>query len=265
MRIDVARLRLYPVKGLRGSDIERSTVERRGLQHDRRFLVVGQDRVFLSLRSTTEMARVEALVDGGSLSLKKEGLGEISVGLTTEGPLERVRVWKKWVGGRHVSRETDEWLSKALGQRCRLYWMPEGARRRVAAPFNSGDDLVSFADAMPILVASESSIEDLNRRLPSPVPIERFRPNIILRGCAPFEEDEWSRIRIGAVVLRAGKKCNRCLVTTTDHLTGERLGPEPLRTLAEFRRNGAGVAFGMYYIPESLGTIAVGDACSITR
>jgi len=142
--------------------------------------------------------------------------------------------------------------------------MPETARRRIHREYNAGQDLVGFADAYPILVASEASIEDLNSRLEAPIPIQRFRPNIVLKGCGPFEEDTWTRLQIGDVTLRAARPCIRCLVTTQDPLTGAPLGPEPLKTLATYRKVKNGVIFGMYYVPEQLGCIAVGDACMVS-
>lgn len=242
-------------------DVAASLVEPRGLEWDRRFMVVDERGGFLTIRNIPKMATVSATVDEERLVLAQEALGSVCIPLEATGSVIRVRVWRKWVGGIVVSPDADRFVSAALGRECRLVRMPPSSKRRVAEPFNAGGDVVSYADAMPILVASEASQEDLNGRMAEPIPIDRFRPNVVLSGCGPFEEDTWSRLRIGDVVLRATKKCNRCQVTTTEQLTGELKGPEPLKTLATYRRNGNGVAFGMYYVPERLGKVSVGQEC----
>ena len=139
--------------------------------------------------------------------------------------------------------------------------MTAKARRRVNPKLGTGPGWVGFADAYPILVASEASLADLNSRLDSPIEILRFRPNIVLRGSEPYEEDAWKHLKIGNVLLRAARPDIRCLVTTQDPMTGEARGPEPLKTLATYRKVENGVIFGMYYMPEKLGQIKVGDVC----
>lgn len=259
--IEIATISVYPVKSLRPLRPERWPIERRGLKHDRRWMIVDEDGTFMTRREIPEMAKLNAVPNGERLILSKEGCGEVSVCLKPEGPAGRVTVWKCRTVARYVSAGADEWLSAAIGRPCRLVYMPETARRRINRHYNAGQDLVGFADAYPILVASEASIEELNGRLASPIPIQRFRPNIVLKGCGPFEEDTWTRLQIGEVTLRAARPCVRCLVTTQDPLTGEALGPEPLRTLATYRKVKNGVIFGMYYVPEKLGTIVLGDPC----
>ncbi|HVJ20320.1 MAG TPA: MOSC domain-containing protein, partial [Polyangiaceae bacterium] len=119
-------------------------------------------------------------------------------------------------------------------------------------------DVVGFADAYPFLVISEASLEELNRRLPQPVAMRRFRPNIVLSGAEPFAEDGFAHVRIGAVSFRGPKRCDRCVVTTVDPETGK-AGQEPLRTLATFRKQDGKVWFGMNLIHDGPGEIAVGD------
>lgn len=255
----VSGLRIYPVKSLRGVDLQAAQVQPRGLQHDRRWMIIDDDGIFLTQRSFTKMATISAVPNETSLHFKTEDMPELAVPLQ-EGESTRAKVWSKWVTAKHVSKDADEWLSQALGRSCRLVYMPETAKRR---PSTDPTALVGFADSHPILVASEESLRDLNDRLPTPVEINRFRPNIIFKGCTPFQEDTFRRIRVGDTILKAGKKCNRCQVTTTDQLTGELKGPEPLKALATYRRNGNGVAFGMYYVPEKLGLIKVGDMVEV--
>ncbi len=262
--IEVTTISVYPVKSLRPVRPENWMVERRGLKHDRRWMVVDQDGVFMTRREIPEMAKIGAVPDADGLAFSKGGMDSLSVPIKPQGPLGPVNVWRTRTTARYVSAEADEWLSTAIGQSCRLVYMPESAKRRVNSEYNAGQDFVGFADAYPILVASEASIEELNGRLDSPIPIQRFRPNIVIRGCGPFEEDTWTRLQIGDVTLRAARPCIRCLVTTQDADTGAPLGPEPLKTLATYRKVKNGVKFGMYYIPETLGCIALGDACRIS-
>ncbi len=255
-------LRVYPVKSLRPMSPDACQVEKRGLQHDRRWMVINEHGMFRTRRELPHMAQINAVVSDGHITLSKEGLETINLPTHPEGQSIEVEIWKTKTTASVVSSKADEWISRAMGQPSRLVYMTESGNREVNPIYNAGNDLVGFADAYPILVASESSLQDLNSRLDKPITIDRFRPNVILKGSEPYEEDTWTRIRIGNVVLRSARPDIRCLVTTQDPFTGEALGPEPLKTLATYRKVEGGVIFGMYYIPETLGRIAVGDVCT---
>jgi uncharacterized protein YcbX len=264
MSIEVASLKVYPVKSLRPNEPDSIAIERRGLQHDRRWMVTDEKGVFRTRREIPRMAQINAKPNGDHLILSKDGMKDLHVPLMPTGASKRVQIWNAITTGRHVSSKADEWLTEAIGEPSQLVYMSNLARRKVSPSFNSGKDVLGFSDAFPILVASEASIEDLNSRLDSAIPIQRFRPNIVLRGPGAFEEDTWKSLKIGEVVLRAARPCIRCLVTTQDPLTGEAMGQEPLRTLATYRKVEGGVIFGMYYIPEKLGNISVGDVCQVS-
>jgi uncharacterized protein YcbX len=157
------------------------------------------------------------------------------------------------------------WLSEALGCRCRLVRIGSEFRRPVLKSVARPGDIVTFADSVPFLVISEASLANLNDRLAErgeePVPMNRFRPNLVVRGCAAFAEDEWPRFRIGGVTFRAAGPCGRCVVTTTDQETATR-GLEPLRMLATFRRDAVdptNVNFGQNVIHEGTGSVGIGD------
>jgi len=128
----------------------------------------------------------------------------------------------------------------------------------MSSSFARPGENVSFADAFPFLLLSEGSLSDLNRRLETPLPIERFRPNIVVSGCEPYAEDGWQQVRIGKVVFRVAKPCARCVITTTDQTSGER-GPEPLRTLAQFRQKDGKILFGQNLVHEGRGILRVGE------
>ena len=221
--------------------------------------------MFRTRRELSVLAQIDAQIEDDRLILSKEGSNEICVPLTPEGESINVEIWKTQTKGQIVSGPADEWVSSAIGEASHLVYMGDDVKREVNPLFNAGDDVVGFADAYPILVLSEASVEDLNSRMDAPITFQRFRPNIILKGGEPYQEDSWKRLQIGHVVLRAARPDIRCLVTTQDPLTGQVLGAEPLRTLAKYRKVEGGVIFGMYYIPETLGAISLGDRCAPIR
>jgi uncharacterized protein YcbX len=172
----------------------------------------------------------------------------------------RVEVWDSACRAIAPSPEADRWLTAYLGKPCRLVYMPESTRR-LSNPLHAGDDkLVGFADGYAFLVISEASLADLNGRLAHPVPMERFRANIVVKGTQPFAEDGWGEFAVGGAVLRMAKPCGRCQVTTTDQSTGEVTGPEPLATLAGYRDSKEfGARFGMNAVTVKAGLVRVGD------
>ena len=184
-------------------------------------------------------------------------------------PSMRVRVWSSVVDAVPASAEADRFLSEYLGTPCRLVYMPESTRR-TSNPDYAGDAnrLVGFADGEAFLIANLASLDDLNARLAAkghpPLPMNRFRPNIVVTGAAPYAEDGWGELRLGDAVVRAAKPCGRCQVTTTDQATGEVRGPEPLATLSTFRESGEfGVMFGMNLVTVREGSIRVGDTVEL--
>jgi uncharacterized protein YcbX len=261
----VAALHFYPVKSCRGVGLERATLEARGLRHDRRWMLVDDEGRFLTQREEPRLALVGAAVDDGALVLSAPGRAALRVPLVpTAGsaPRRRVRVWKSEVEAVDLGPRAASWMAEWLGRSASLVHMPDDARRAVNPEYAREGDIVSFADGYPLLVVSESSLEDLAARLGRPIPMNRFRPNVVVRGFPPWAEDGWRRIRIGAIPMRVCKPSARCVVTTVDQSTGER-GDEPLRTLATFRKQDGGVMFGQNCAPDALGEIAVGDAVTI--
>jgi uncharacterized protein len=250
----VAQLLVYPIKSLRGVSVREWPVEARGLRHDRRWMLVDESGTFLSQRSDARMALIDVeFMDGGMLIG-----GELRVPLSPQEEECKVQVWNSVCHATRVSDEADRWFSERLGLSARLVYMPDHMRRPAGSPESLETDLVGFADSDPILVAGEASLADLNARLDCPVPILRFRPNVVLSGSPAFAEDEWSGIGIGRLSLRRTRRCGRCRVTTIDIETAE-VSDEPLRTLARYRTFGKHACFGSYYAPETRATIAVGD------
>jgi uncharacterized protein YcbX len=260
----VSALFVYPVKSCRGIAVEHAAVERRGLAHDRRWMIVDASGQFITQRTEPRLACVAVSIEGDELVLRAPHASPLRVPVAPAPSAERrrVRVWRDEVDAIDCGAVASAWLSAWLGASVALVFMPDDVERRVNPSYAREGDLVSFADGFPLLVASASSLDDLDARLDAPVPMDRFRPNVVVRGCAPWAEDTWKLVRLGAVPVRVLKPCDRCVVTTTDQLTGER-GVEPLRTLATFRARDNKVYFAQNAVPEAPGTIAVGDPVTV--
>lgn len=274
--IQLSSLIIYPVKSCRGIALETSVYGPDGLRHDREYLVVDAAGRFLTQRALPRMAVIETASSEDALILRAPGLGELRVPwqpspeeMLAESP---VTIWRDTVQAADAGDESAAWLSRVLEQPCRLVRRgPSYARflpgKRVPGTLATREVPVSFADAFPMLVISEESLADLNGRLDHPLPMDRFRPNLVLRGCSePYAEDTWSVFRVGErATLHAGGACERCNVPTIDQQTGTPQGKEPLRTLALYRRSkeGNGVVFGQNVVPESHGELRVGDPVEI--
>ncbi len=262
MAIVVSQLNVYPVKGLKGVTLDSAFATARGLEHDRRFMVVDPGGHFLSQREFPAMATVWTQIAGDELRLAAPDCDEISLPLSPRsGEPVLATVWDSQCAAIAPSPEADRWLSEALARPCRLVYMPDSTRRE-SKPRRAGPGhLVGFADGYAHLVISEASLEALNARLARPVPMDRFRPNIVVAGCAAFAEDGWTDFEAGAAALRMAKPCGRCQVTTTDQATGEVTGPEPLATLSSWRMSPEfGAQFGMNAVTVRAGPVRVGDA-----
>jgi uncharacterized protein len=252
-------LHIHPLKGARGIQVESASVEPSGLRHDRRFMLVDARGGFVSQRNHPRLALVETVIEGETLRLGLPGGEAAVVPLAPRGPRREVEVWGDRCEAVVLSSEASALLSGFLGERLELVHMPDDVRRPVDPDYAREADQVSFADGFPILLASMESLADLNARLDEPVPMDRFRPNLVIEGAAAFAEDEYERVRIGGLSFRMPKRCSRCQVTTVDQRTGEPAGPEPLRTLAGYRGEGRRVYFGQNLIPEDTGVLRVGD------
>lgn len=260
--VTISDLYVYPVKSVGGVRLGSSAIGKRGLHRDRRWMIVDQDGLFMTQRSDTRLALFRTDISDDGLLLTN-ATGECRcVPYLPEGDARQVRVWRDTCDAVQVSAAIDEWLSDTLGQKCSLVYMPNESIRATNPEFTEPGDIVGFADAYPVLVIGAASLEELNSRLATPLPINRFRPNIVVSASTPYEEDTWARLQIGEVSMRAAKQCGRCSVTATDQDTGV-VGVEPLRTLATYRLSGKTVQFGAYFVPVETGTIHVGDVVDV--
>ena len=216
------------------------------------FIAARTDPKLLSLLTTPGTA--------GRITLTHHTLGAITVDPASgEDPIN-VQVWGHECQGLMMDQEVNAWLSDYLGKACGLVYMPDEARRAIHSDAATPADIVSYADGFPILVTTESSLEDLNTRISPAIEMSRFRPNLVIAGAHPFEELDWLRIRIGELELVSGGPCVRCVLTTRDPLTGERRSDgEPLKTLAQYQKIDGGTVFGINMIPRTQGHLNTGD------
>jgi uncharacterized protein YcbX len=261
----------YPVKSCRGHSVQSATVEPWGLAGDRRWLVVDDAGVCITAREHPRMLLITPVprADGG-LELSSPDAPALSVDVPAGDELAPVQVWKSELDAALAAPTASAWFSKVIGESARLVYLDDPTRRHPNPVFSLPSDLVSFADAYPLLLATEASLDRLNdwiaegpRADEGPLPMTRFRPNVVVSGSTPFEEDGWRRIRIGAAVFRVVKGCDRCTMTMTDPDTAER-GKEPIATLAKYRRWDGETWFAMNIIPDNPGAqLTVGDGIEV--
>ena len=286
--MQISEINIYPIKSLKGISLENSHVEKRGLRFDRRWMLTDRDGMFFTQRETPKMAAVTVEVTSDGLRVTSKNEGEMAIPFEPDrGSRQNVTVWQSNVAAEVYTGEVSEWFSDVLGRSCQLVLMPEKSHRHVSEKFDRGDDIVSFADGYPLMLLGEGSLAEVNERLEENykdadknvrVPMNRFRPNLVVQGSDPFEEDRWAKIRVGDAIFRVVKPCARCVMTTVDQARGEFDGKEPLKTIASFRmakdvfpdtfeslgQTANAVLFGENLIPENPGTtIGVGDEVKV--
>ena len=281
---------IYPLKSARGIDLPEAAVEPWGLAGDRRWLLVELDGKCITQRPEPSMARITVryvppasgppapgppasgppALDG-SIAVSADGHPPLTIPAPSEdrgAEMIWVTVWASKVLAAAAGPAADGWFSGFLGRPVRLVYLDDPTRRQVDPDFGGPDDRVSFADGYPLLLTTVSSLEALGDWLIEdghpPVPMNRFRPNAVIAGTAPWAEDSWHRVRIGTATFRVVKPCGRCQITTTDQFTGER-GREPLMMLGRRRKFGQQLVFGQNVIPEAPGIIRVGDEVEILQ
>ena len=259
----VCDLFIYPVKSCGGVTVDEAVVCATGFELDRRWMVVGDDGKFLSQREHPRLALVRVHLSEDGFVLEAPELPPLAVvrdGRAT--PACRVQVWDDECPAYDEGRDSARWFSEHLGCSARLVRMAGDDARPLGSSSAQPGDRVSFADGFPFLLLSTASLDGLNRRLSLPVPMDRFRPNIVVDGCEAHAEDRWERLRIGEIVFRIAKSCARCVVTAVDQATGER-GREPLRTLSTYRSIDGQVQFGQNLVHEGRGVVRVGDGLDV--
>lgn len=264
----VQALWIYPIKGARGIALDRVAVQRAGFEYDRRWMVVNLQGQFMTQRQHPSLARLAVAITPEGLRLSFAGNpAPVAIPLEPRGTECPVQVWRTATVGLDQGEAIAQWLSHHLATPCRLV-AQSPQHPRPTDPAYAPGGAVSFADAYPVLLTNTASLADLNERIGvnqgQPVPMERFRPNLVVECGIAFGEDEWRSLAIGAVQFEAVKGCDRCIVTTTDQQTGARNpNKEPLKTLATFRQRQGKLYFGENLMPQSEGVIQIGDEVAI--
>lgn len=263
----VTALNVYPVKSCAGTSLQAADLDHRGIVHDREFMVLdAMTRRFLSQREQPRLALVKPVRTAATLTLNAPTLEQLTIEPGDVHDRFKAVIWEDQVEVADQGDHVADWLGTYLGIRVRLVRMPDDVVRLVDRDYATSErDQVAFSDGFPVLLISEESLADLNTRLKQPLPMNRFRPNIVISAAGePYAEDGWVEIRIGDLSFSVVKACARCITTTTDQSTAER-GAEPLATLATYRRVPRGVLFGQNLIHASRGHIAVGDHVEVLR
>ncbi|WP_069173996.1 MOSC domain-containing protein [Streptomyces griseus] len=262
---------VHPVKALAACAVDEAAVEPWGLGGDRRWMLIDRDGTAVTQRQEPRLALLSARpLPGGGVTLSAPGSASLVVDVPDPVRTVVTELFRSKVEVVEAAEAAHAWFGARLGAEVRLVHLDAPARRRPIDPaFARPGETVSLADGFPLLLTTRASLDALNELVAQgdhpaegPLPMNRFRPNVVVDGTAPWAEDTWRRIAIGEVVFRVVKPCGRCVVTTTDQRTAER-GREPLRTLARHRRSGQGPLFGQNLVPDTTGVIRVGDAVRV--
>jgi uncharacterized protein len=257
MSLQLTDIWRYPVKSCRGEQLAEARVEPWGLAGDRRWMVVDAAGDPVTAREHPRMVLIGPEVNGGDyITLSSPDLADLTVPVPSGADLVPVRVWGSGLLAAPAGDKAAAWLSEIIGEPARLVYLDDPTRRHPNPAYSHQDDLVSLADGYPLLLTTEESLGALNgwiaegpRAAEGPVPMRRFRPNVVMSGAPAWAEDDWRRLRIGPVTFRNAKGCDRCVLTTVDPDTAAK-GHEPLFALAKHRRWDNKVWFGVNLIPD---------------
>lgn len=268
--ITVESLWVYPIKSCQGVAVDAVGLTAGGFETDRRMMLVDSEGRFVTQRECHALSRVKLRVpDGYSFRelrwvLSFEGKPDFGFALpdAASGIEVPVSIWRHSMEATEVLGGVSEWFSDVLGQNVRLIVVPDQRLRRVNPAYGRDEDRVGFADGYPALVMGRASVEDLSQRAGVELRMERFRPNIVLAGLLPYEEDELKCFRTPNATFYGVKPCDRCVITTIDP-TDQSRSKEPLKTLSTFRRRGGEVFLGMNLVFDVPGKVCVGDPIEV--
>jgi hypothetical protein len=254
---------IYPVKSLAGISANSWPVTGKGFQHDRKWMIIDNDRQFLSQRKLPKMALIKTALTDKNLILSAPGMENLSLPIEpVDGYIINSTIWHDQCDARIVSTEADQWLRDFLKQDCRLVYQPDEVIRPVDPDYAKSTDKVAFSDGFPFLIISENSLAALNHDMQLNLPMARFRPNLVISGCPAYAEDSWREITIDSIDFRLPKPCSRCAIPTIDPETAQ-TGKEPLTTLNRTRKWQNQVYFGQNALHDQCGQLTVGDAVHI--
>lgn len=256
----VSQLYIYPIKSMGGIALDTARVTDRGLEYDRRWILVNDHNIQLTQRELPGMALLEPTITNNGLLITHRPT-QTQLTIPFQPPTYKfteVICWDDTVLAQFVDPRADAWFSDILKISCRLVYMPEETKRQTDLKYTEKGHITSFADGYPFLLIGEASLDELNSRLDTPLPMNRFRPNIVFTGGTPFQEDHLHSFTIRNIRFSGVKPCARCVITTINQGTAQQ-GKEPLHTLAKYRARDKKIFFGQNLIHQGLGQISVGD------
>lgn len=252
---------IYPIKSLGGIRLKEASLEERGFQFDRRWMLVDQSGTFISQREYPSLALLQVAIEKDQLKIYHKAEPEQSISFRIGTCLDikiPVQIWDDQTEAREVDQDVSAWFSEFLGLSLRLVEMPDASLRKVDERYATDDEIVSFADGYPCLLIGQSSLDGLNEKLTNVVEMDRFRPNLVFTGAEAHLEDHLSEFEIAGILFTAIKPCARCVLITVNQQTGEK-GVEPLKTLAGYRTWDKKVLFGQNLLHKGSGKVRVGD------
>jgi uncharacterized protein len=265
--LTVSELYIYPIKSLGGISVSTAKISDRGFDLDRRWMLVDENNRFLTQREVPSMALLQVELTPVGLKVYHKQSPDLTINIPVLPETKEevaVEIFEDNCTAIFVSEIADEWFSQMLPVNCRLVYMPDSTKRLVDKNYAQDNEVTAFSDGYPILIIGQSSLDDLNKRLAEPLPINRFRPNIVFTGGAPNEENVMMHFTINSVNFFGVKLCARCTITTVDQYDASK-SVEPLRTLASYRQKNNKVYFGQNLLHHGSGSIHVGDKIEVIK
>jgi uncharacterized protein len=248
----------YPIKSCKGISISSAIIDERGIEYDRRWMIVDSSGKYITQRRYPILALVNVTLYNGYFTLNAPNMQTIKFAIKDfDNEIKIVTIWKDKCAAHIVNKNVDIWFSEYLKTKVSLVYLPDNSARPIDPKYTIGPHTTSFTDGFPLLLMSQSSLNDLNDKLKDKLLMNRFRPNIVIDGAPAFEEDKWDLVQIGNVQMHVVKPCARCVVTTTNQETAQK-DKEPLKTLAKYRTLNGKIMFGQNLIHQNTGTIKVG-------
>jgi uncharacterized protein YcbX len=272
MQFEITEINIFPIKSCRGFAAGEASTTARGFKWDRNWMVVNEHGTFITQRQKPAMSQIVPKIIGHNgnseavkLRLTAPDMTPLEVESSGHGDTRKVVVWQDTCDAIDEGAEAAAWLSEYLKTPSRLVRFSPEFRRLVDPQYKTrDDDQVGFADGYPFMIISQESLDDLNNRIDKHLLMNRFRPNLVVRGCEPFAEDGWKTVKINDIVFHVVKPCSRCVITCTDQETSK-VSPEPLRTLSTYRNVMNKIMFGQNMIAEETGTIKIGDYLEVVN
>ncbi len=258
----VSELAIYPVKSCAQISLKETYVGNYGFDQDRRWMVVDNNGKFITQRQQPKMCLIQPELirtetNKHAVIIRVPGQDALKIMAPSVKKTRSVTIWNDQCSALDCGDTAAQWLSDFLAVECRMVYFPDEEIRQVDLNYAQKGDRTAFSDGFPILLISQASLDDLNSRMDSPIPMVRFRPNLVVTGCEPFAEDRWRRIKIGELIFRIVKPCSRCVIPSIDTRSAEK-GAEPIRTLLTYRKRDNKIFFGQNVIAQGTDEIKLG-------